>query len=58
MFPFYDKYPSDDVEGMAKYVSFDELIARSDIISLHAPLTDENYHMLNAETFRNMKDGL
>ncbi|HZJ78303.1 MAG TPA: 2-hydroxyacid dehydrogenase [Clostridia bacterium] len=51
----YDLYPSrDDVE----YVSFEELCRRSDIISLHCPLTKETRHMINMDTIRIMKDGV
>ena len=35
--------------------SRDEIIARADYISLHAPLTEENRHMFHKETFRKMK---
>lgn len=52
----YDLYPSKECEGMAEYVSLDELYAQSDIITLHTPATADNYHMLNAETFAKMKD--
>lgn len=39
-------------------VSFDELIARSDFISLHVPLTESSRHMINAEVIAKMKDGV
>lgn len=38
-----------------KYVSMDELISTSDFISINAPLTDENFHQFNADTFHQMK---
>jgi len=41
-----------------KLVSFDELLATSDVISLHAPMTPETKHMVNAETVAKMKDGV
>ena len=52
----YDKFPAKD-SGI-EYVSLDELWARSDIISFHCPLTDENRHMVNAETIAKMKKGV
>ena len=39
-------------------VSLDELLAKSDVISLHCPLTTENAGMINAETIAKMKDGV
>lgn len=40
------------------YVSFEQLLAESDIISLHVPLTPETKHMFCTETFRKMKRGV
>jgi len=40
-----------------KQVSFDELLAQSDIISLHLPLTDQTRHMISNQEFEKMKDG-
>lgn len=40
-----------------KQVSFDELLAQSDIISLHLPLTDQTKHMISNQEFEKMKDG-
>ncbi len=53
----YDKYPNKDLD-FVEYVSLDELLAESDLISLHCPLTDESYHMINLETIRKMKDNV
>jgi D-3-phosphoglycerate dehydrogenase len=49
----YDPYvePSD----LAPLVPLDELLARSDFVSLHPLLTDETRKMINAETLRKMK---
>lgn len=52
----YDKFPAAD-SGI-EYVSLDELFEKSDIISLHCPLTDENRHMINADTMEKMKKGV
>lgn len=51
----YDRFPKDD--GLA-YVTLDELFSRSDIISLHCPLTDETRHLVNADAIAKMKKGV
>ncbi|ACC98566.1 Putative lactate dehydrogenase [Elusimicrobium minutum Pei191] len=53
----YDPYPSKDFPNI-KYVSLEELIKNSDIISLHVPSTKENYHMIGEENFKKMKKGV
>jgi D-3-phosphoglycerate dehydrogenase len=52
-----DPYLSDDLarEARIEKVSFDELLMRSDFISIHAPLTEQTAHVFNAECFRKMK---
>ena len=52
----YDPYPNQSLE--TEYVSVEELMARSDIISLHCPLTSETKHLINADTIRKMRDGV
>lgn len=39
-----------------KYTDFDNLVSQSDIITLHTPLTNDNFHMFNKETFQKMKN--
>jgi D-lactate dehydrogenase len=51
----YDRFPKDD--GLT-YVTLDELFSRSDIISLHCPLTDETRHLVNADAIAKMKKGV
>ena len=43
---------------IAEYVSLDELLARSDIISLHCPMTPQTDKIINADTIAKMKDGV
>ena len=54
----YDLYPNEECRQFAEYVSLNDLYSQSDIITLHAPSTQENYHMLNADAFAKMKDGV
>jgi D-lactate dehydrogenase len=42
----------------ATYVTFDQLLAQSDIITLHVPSTKDTEHMINAAAFAKMKDGV
>ncbi len=39
-------------------VSFDELLAQSDMITMHMPLTSDSRNLLNAAAFEKMKDGV
>lgn len=41
----------------ARYVSFDEILEKSDILSLHVPLIDKNRRMMGQKEFERMKEG-
>lgn len=41
----------------ARYVNLGELLLRSDIITLHCPLTAQNHHIINADAIAQMKHG-
>lgn len=41
-----------------EYVDLDKLLREADIITIHANLTKENYHMINESAFEKMKDGV
>ena len=53
----YSLVKNPDVNSFVEYVSFDELLSQSDIISLHLPYTAENYHMFGEQEFAKMKSG-
>lgn len=52
----YDPYRNPEVEKIATYVDLDTLLAQSDVVTLHAPATQDNYHMIDARAFGLMKD--
>lgn len=54
----YDVYENPSLKDFVTYVSLDELLAQSDLISLHCPLMDSTYHLINKDTIAKMKDGV
>ncbi|MDK2925192.1 MAG: glyoxylate reductase [Bacillota bacterium] len=54
---YYSRHRQEALEKElgVEYVSFDELLRRSDFISIHVPLTAETRHLFNAEAFAKMK---
>lgn len=55
----YDPYPNPEAEKQGvRYVDLDTLLAQSDIISLHAPLTPETYHLIDTKAIARMKPGV
>lgn len=54
----YDLYENDKVKEKAQYVTLERLIAESDVITLHAPLTEENHHLINRDSIARMKEGV
>jgi D-3-phosphoglycerate dehydrogenase len=52
----HDKYV--DHSDVAELQSLDDVLAQSDVISLHTPLTDETREMINSATIGKMKDGV
>jgi D-3-phosphoglycerate dehydrogenase len=53
----HDPYlaPSDISSAGAALASLEDVLSRSDFLSLHAPLTAETHHLINAETLRLVK---
>ena len=55
----YDKFEDEEAKKLGiNYVTFEEVLKNSDIISLHCPLTPETKYMIDWEAFANMKDGV
>lgn len=52
--------PKEEEEGLGyvRHVSISELFAKSDIISLHCPLTPETRHLINSKTISQCKKGV
>lgn len=53
----FDKFENPAL-SFVKYVTLEELLRESDLISLHCPLTEETYHMIDLEAIEKMKDGV
>lgn len=56
----YDKFPVKGLDNgdTVKYVDLDTLLKNSDIISLHCPLTEETYHIINNRSLSLCKQGV
>lgn len=52
----YDLYPNNSLD--VEYVELDELFEKSDVITLHCPLTEETEYILNKDSFDKMKEGV
>lgn len=52
----FDPYPDKNLD--VTYTDFDTICKECDIISLHCPLTKENFHLIDKKTIPNMKDGV
>lgn len=52
-----DPYRNPEVEAIGTYVEIPEFLAKSDIVSLHCPLTPESHHLINETTLNKMKHG-
>ena len=56
----FDKFPAEGLDNgdTVRYVSLDELFENSDIISLHCPLTEDTYHIIDSEAISKCRRGV
>lgn len=54
----YDKYENESVKEHAQYADLDTIFRECDMITLHMPLGEENFHLLDENAFAKMKDGV
>ncbi|MBE5971623.1 MAG: phosphoglycerate dehydrogenase [Lachnoclostridium sp.] len=55
----YDPFINEEAakERNVQAAGLEEVLAKSDVISLHLPSTEETHHLINAESIAKMKDG-
>ncbi len=56
----FDKYPAKDLDNgdTVRYASLDDIFEKSDIISLHCPLTEDTYHIIDENALAKCKKGV
>lgn len=54
----FDLYANDDIKKYAEYVSEERILTESDILIFHCPLTKSNYHIINEDSIKKLKDGV
>lgn len=54
----YDKYESKEVKGCAEYADLETIYRECDLITLHMPLLEDNFHLIDGEAIKKMKDGV
>lgn len=54
----YDKYENETVKKWACYTDLDTICRECDLITLHMPLLDDNYHLIDRGVLEKMKDGV
>ena len=54
----WDKRESDAVKKYAEYADLEEIFRECDLITLHMPLFEDNFHLIGEEAIRRMKDGV
>ncbi len=55
---FHDVYQHPACQALGRYVSLEDLLSQSDIVTLHCPLSLQTYHMINRAAIHRMKPGV
>ncbi|KAF2404400.1 hypothetical protein EJ06DRAFT_202302 [Trichodelitschia bisporula] len=53
----YDPYPAAELESFVEFMELEQVLGQSDIISLHCPLIESTWHIINEKTLSQMKKG-
>ncbi len=54
----YDKYENEEVKAHAQYADLDTIYRECDLITLHMPLLEDNFHLIDSSAVAKMKDGV
>lgn len=54
----YDKYENKAVKEHAQYADLDTIYKECDLITLHMPLLEDNFHLIGKEAISRMKEGV
>lgn len=54
----YDLYENEEMKNFATYVTLEELLKNSNVITMHVPATEDNYHLINKTSIKIMKEGV
>lgn len=54
----YDKYENESVKQRAEYTDLSTIYRECDLITLHMPLLEDNFHLIGREAVAQMKDGV
>ena len=54
----YDKYENEEVKEHAQYADLDTIFRECGLITLHMPLTEDNFHLIDKTALEKMKDGV
>lgn len=53
----YDKFPNEELD-FVEYLPLDEVLKKSDLLSLHCPLNNETYHLIDEKSIETLKTGV